>query len=228
MAKHVIKSPLEVPSYGMEDAARYLHVPYQTLRYWVQGGLCDPVIAISQKSPPVLSFMDLSECWVLASLRHREGIPMRNIRSAIETLRERYNSRHPLADQEFETDGIHLFVRDAIGLVNLSRRDQRSLEGIMKAYLRRIERDVEGFARTLYPFTRRQYLTVSVDAPKVVMIDAYVAFGRPVLAGTGISTAFLASRHRGGDSVATLAQEYQRQVRDVEEAIRWENAEIAA
>jgi uncharacterized protein (DUF433 family) len=212
----------------MEDAARYLHVPYQTLRHWVQGGLCDPVIKISQKSPPVLSFMDLSECWVLASLRHREGIPMRNIRSAIETLRERYNCSHPLVDQEFETDGIHLFVRDAIGLVNLSRRDQRALEGIMKAYLRRIDRDVQGLARTLYPFTRKEYLTAAMDAPKVVMIDAYVAFGRPVLAGTGISTAFLASRHKGGDSIAALAREYQRQVREIEEAIRWEGAESAA
>lgn len=222
-------NPLEIPSYGTEDAARYLHVRYQTLRYWILGGASnEPVIQIAQKRPPVLSFMDLLECWVLASLRHKEGIPMRNIRSAVETLRENYDSKHPLAEAEFETDGVFLFIHDAIGLVNLSKRDQRALEEIMKAYLRRIDRDVEGIARRLYPFTRPEHLNSRLDAPKVVMIDPSVSFGRPVLINSGISTAVLASRYRGGDTVLALAREYGRKPHEIEEAIRWEEGARAA
>jgi uncharacterized protein (DUF433 family) len=172
--------------------------------------------------------MDLLECWVLASLRHKEGIPMPNIRAAVETLRDKYKSEHSLVQSEFETDGVHLFVRDAIGLVNLSMRDQRVLEGIMKAYLRRIDRDIEGVARRLYPFTRKRYLTASIKVPKVVMIDPTISFGRPVLSGTGISTAVLASRHRGGDSVQVLAREYGRKTTEIEEAIQWETRTAAA
>lgn len=130
MLSHLSYNALETPSYGTEEVARYLHIPYQTIRYWTLGGVAnDPVIRIAQHHPPLLSFMDLLECWVLASLRHKEGIPMPNIRAAVETLRDKYKSEHPLVQSEFETDGVHLFVRDAIGLVNLSMRDQRVLEG---------------------------------------------------------------------------------------------------
>jgi uncharacterized protein (DUF433 family) len=220
---------LDVPSYGTEEVARYLHIPYQTIRYWTLGGIAnDPVIPIARRNPPFLSFMDLLECWILASLRHKEGIPMPNIRAAVETLREKYNSKHPLVESEFETDGVHLFVRDAIGLVNLSMRDQRVLEGIMKAYLRRIDRDIEGVARRLYPFTRKSYLREFVDVPKLVMIDPTISFGRPVLIQSGISTAVLASRHRGGDSIQSLAREYGRKTNEIEEAIQWETRASAA
>jgi uncharacterized protein (DUF433 family) len=220
---------LDVPSYGTEEVARYLHIPYQTIRYWTLGSIAsDPVIPIARRNPPFLSFMELLECWILASLRHKEGIPMPNIRAALETLREKYKSKHPLVESEFETDGVHLFVRDAIGLVNLSMRDQRVLEGIMKAYLRRIDRDLEGVARRLYPFTRKSYLRESVDVPKLVMIDPVISFGKPVLVGSGISTAVLASRYRGGDSIQSLAREYGRKTHEVEEAIQWETRAAAA
>jgi uncharacterized protein (DUF433 family) len=229
MLSNLSYNALETPSYGTEEVARYLHIPYQTIRYWTLGGVAnDPVIRIAQHNPPLLSFMDLLECWVLASLRHKEGIPMPNIRAAVETLRDKYKSEHSLVQSEFETDGVHLFVRDAIGLVNLSMRDQRVLEGIMKAYLRRIDRDIEGVARRLYPFTRKRYLTASIEVPKVVMIDPTISFGRPVLSGTGISTAVLASRHRGGDSVQVLAREYGRKTTEIEEAIQWETRTAAA
>jgi uncharacterized protein (DUF433 family) len=229
MLSNLSYNALETPSYGTEEVARYLHIPYQTIRYWTLGGVAnDPVIRIAQHNPPLLSFMDLLECWVLASLRHKEGIPMPNIRAAVETLRDKYKSEHSLVQSEFETDGVHLFVRDAIGLVNLSMRDQRVLEGIMKAYLRRIDRDIEGVARRLYPFTRKRYLTASIKVPKVVMIDPTISFGRPVLSGTGISTAVLASRHRGGDSVQVLAREYGRKTTEIEEAIQWETRTAAA
>ncbi len=76
----------------------------------------------------------------------------------------------------------------------------------------------------LYPFTRRQ----REDEPKVVEIDARISFGRPVLVGTGIPTAVIAERHKGGETIAELAGDYHRSATEIEEAIRCEQRIAAA
>jgi len=61
-----------------------------------------------------------------------------------------------------------------------------------------------------------------------------IAAGRPVIDGTGVSTAVIASRFFARDSVENLAQEYELSERQIEEAIRWEgqsrslDAQVAA
>jgi uncharacterized protein (DUF433 family) len=70
----------------------------------------------------------------------------------------------------------------------------------------------------LFPFTRKR----QPDEPKAVVIDPYVSFGRPVLAGTGIATAVVAERYKAGESIADLAEDYGRQALEIEEAIRCE------
>ena len=51
-----------------------------------------------------------------------------------------------------------------------------------------------------------------------------VGFGKPVIAGTDISTAIIASRFNARESVTSLAEEYGRTPQKIEEAIRWESA----
>ena len=217
--------PLEIPSYQLVDAARYLHVPYQTLHSWTTGASpSKAVIKIASLKPPTLSFMDLVECWVLAGLRHRERISMPKVRSAVDTLRLKYNSRHPLAEKEFETDGIDLFIREAMVLVNVSRSAQFVIRDVVEAHLRRIERDDTGLACRLFPFTTSAQSKSKVDAPKIIVIDPLISFGRPVLRGTAICTSVLASRHRGGDSIPSLAREYGRKQIEIKQAIEWERA----
>lgn len=220
---------LEIATYGIPDAAKYLHVHTNTLRYWTTGTRSSPpVINIADPETPLLSFMDLVECWVLAGLRHRHRLPMQSIRRAVETLRDHHGSEHPLAERDFQTDGVDLFIEIASQPVNLSRRDQYGLREIVQAYLRRIDRDVEGIANRLYPFTRKAQLGVGTELPRVVVIDPTVSFGRPVLYGTGISTAFLNARVRGGDRPEALAREYGCGLSDIEEAIRFEKGKQAA
>jgi len=55
-----------------------------------------------------------------------------------------------------------------------------------------------------------------------------VGFGKPVIAGTGISTAVIASRFNARESVPELAQEYGLTEAQIEEAIRWETRAVAA
>jgi uncharacterized protein (DUF433 family) len=54
------------------------------------------------------------------------------------------------------------------------------------------------------------------------VIDPEVAFGRPVLASTGIPTAIIADRLKAGESVNELASDYGRSQEEIIDAIRCE------
>jgi uncharacterized protein (DUF433 family) len=95
---------------------------------------------------------------------------------------------------------------------------------IVQAHLKRIDRDAMGLPVRLYPFTRKREL----DEPRAVVIDPFVSFGRPVLAGTGISTTVVAERFKAGEAMEDLARDYERSLLEIQEAIRCELALEAA
>ena len=49
-----------------------------------------------------------------------------------------------------------------------------------------------------------------------------ISYGRPVLVGTGIPMALLAEPYKAGESIDELAEDYGRQRKEIEEAIRCE------
>ena len=55
-----------------------------------------------------------------------------------------------------------------------------------------------------------------------------VAFGKPVIAGTGISTGVIATRFHARESLGELAKEYALPEAKLEEAVRWESRDVAA
>jgi uncharacterized protein (DUF433 family) len=117
-----------------------------------------------------------------------------------------------------DTDGKHLFVRKYGSLINASKQGQGAMEAVLEAHLRRIERDEQGLAVRLFPFTRKS----TEDAPRIIAIDPLVAFGRPVIAGSRIPTSDVADRFKAGESPSDLAYDYGREQAEIEEAIRCE------
>lgn len=220
--------PREVPAYNLAEAAYYLGIPVATLRSWVAGRsyptakgakLFSPVIEPADRKRLRLSFINLVEAHVLSALRreHR-NIRLPKIRDAITYLRTKLHSRHPLAEQNFETDGLDLFVRKYGELINVTREGQLAMEDVLRLFLKRIVRDNKGAPVRLYLFTRRG----EADEPHAVAVDPTVSFGRPVLEGTGIPTEILAQRYKAGDSLDALAEDYGRRKEEIEEAIRYE------
>ncbi len=221
------QDPRELPAYSLTEAARYLRMPEATLRSWVVGRpypttagqrFFKPVIQLPEDGRPVLSFVNMVEAHVLDATRRQENITLRKVRTAVTFLERNYHSRHPLAEHQFETDGLDLFMQKAGLLINLSQAGQLAMRVVVAAYLRRVERDVKGLPIRLYPFTRKR----GAEEPRAVVIDPFVSFGRPVLAGTGIATAVLAERFKAGESVEELARDYGRTVLDIQEALRCE------
>jgi uncharacterized protein (DUF433 family) len=226
--------PRAMPTYSIPEAAHYLRIPEATLRSWVigrdyqtKGGArrFAPVINVPDKKLRLLSFLNVVEAHVLNAIRRHHSVPLHKVRKALDYIQKEFPARHPLASQEFMTDGVDLFIEKWGQLINVSRDGQLAMKSLLQAYLRRIERE-GGAAVRLYPFTAKTNpARVAVEeAPKPVVIDPFVSFGRPVLSGTGLPTAVLAERWDAGDSIDELAEDYGRTKAQIEEAIRYERA----
>ena len=224
------RNPREIPIYSTAEAAHYLRIPENTIRSWVfgrsyetAGGRQHARAVVTPADPSRgLSFINLLELHVLGSIRRHHHVDMKRVRSAVEFLKKEFGVEHPLAEQEMESDGKHLFVRKYGTLINASQSGQVAMEQLLDAYLQRIDRDPKGLAVRLFPFTRK-----GTDAPRIVSIDPLVAFGRPVIAGSRIPTREVAERWNAGESIANLAYDYDRPPADIEEALRCEGAAAA-
>lgn len=221
------KDPRYLPAYSAPEASHYLLVPRATLRSWVLGRpypsktgsrFFKPVVAVPNPQRRLLSFINLVEVHVLDALRRDHHVPLDKIRVALEYLRDQFGSAHPLAEERFTTDGLDLFVQKYGQLINASRVGQLGIKELLETYLKRVDRDAKGVALRLYPFTRKR----TSNEPRSVVIDPFISFGKPVLAGTGIPTSIVAERYKAGESVSQLSADYGRSDLDIEEAIRCE------
>jgi uncharacterized protein (DUF433 family) len=223
---------LEIPNYGIPEASTYLHVPMSTLRYWLFGtDREEPLVRVAQPGRrPLLSFKNLVECYVLEVIRVSHNINLGRTRYSLKVALDKYPSKHPFADYSLSTLGGRIYLdNDPLPLTDLTSGGQFAFREILAPSLRRVERNEKGIALRLFPFTRKSQMKNDVStSPRLIVIDPRVAFGLPVLAESRISTAFLASRFRGGDSVLEMAKDYARSEDEIEEAIIWERAKQAA
>ena len=207
------RDPRDVGTYTIVEAATYLHLPSTTLRQWISGAT--RVIAIEPRRPPMLSFWNLVEAYVLAALRRHHEVPLQRVRRALRYVEREMGTRRPLIEEDFQTDGLDLFVSVDSGLVNASREGQVEMREVLQQSLRRVDRDPRGLVRRLFPW-------VTSDAePREIEIDPTRAFGRLVVAGTGVPTATIAARFRAGDTLRGLKRDYGLTTEQVSAALRW-------
>ena len=222
------RNPVELPAYTIPEVARVIRVPQATVRSWVLGRgyttqrgpqRSDAIIEISDPAQRLLSFQNLVELHVLSAIRRDHGVQLDAVRKAVKFLQRRFRSKHPLADDEMQTDGKNLFVERYGELVSASDQGQFSMKAFLGSYLDRIERDPRGIAIRLYPFT-----TIPAEAGRrTIVIDPRVQFGRPCLSGTGLPTAVIVERHQAGDSIREIATDFGLETDAIEEAIRYES-----
>ncbi len=223
-------NPLEIPNYTVDEASRYLLVPVSTVKYWAIGEAgAAPLTSIYSRKPLLLSFKNVVELYVLESLRETHDVGLPRIRRSVEELRIEKPSKYPLADYQLATRGRRIYLEgDGDELINLTLGGQHAFKAILNPFLKRVERNAQGIAERLFPFTSRRHQLNPEQAPRFVVIDPRVAFGMPVLIGSRISTAFLMSRKKGGASISKLARDYGRSETEIEEAISLEEAKAAA
>ncbi len=207
------------PAYQLSEAARYIHVPKQTVWNWFRGLNDNPVLDLaSSDHQTYVSFMGLAEAHVLSSMRTKHGVPLQRIRRALDHLKMHFKSEHPLVEFEFQTDGLDLFIDEIGSLTNVSRFGQIGMRDVLKLYLSRIDRGDDGLPVRLYPFTQNK---IESD-PRIIVIDPSVSFGRPMIRRSGITTSAVAERFKSGESIASLADDFNREAAEIEAAIRSE------
>jgi uncharacterized protein (DUF433 family) len=223
------QDPREVPRYGVAEAAHYLRLPASTLVQWVRGrssptkrGVKRLPAVIHVPEPPngLMTFSNLVEAYVLSSIRRRHEIPLQAVRRALRYLELEMGVQRPLIEEQFLTDGASLFVDKLGALINVTHTGQAAMREVLEQALHRIDRDARGLV-ALFPWAHKP------DEPKAVEIDPRRAFGKLVIAATGIPTAYVAERMLAGESIDELADDYGLPRGKIEGAIRWELRQAA-
>ena len=223
-----------VPAYTVAEAAHYVRRPEATLRSWVSGRVYSvsgkqrrskSIVCIDDPNGRYLSFINLVEAHILGAIVSRHGVKLPNVRRALDYVQREFRVDRPLIHQEFQTDGLDLFVDRYGAMINASRDGQQALKEMISVYLQRIERDSAGLPLKLFPFTRdTESEAMPKSDPRLVEMTPAVSFGRPVVAGTGIPVSAIYERYKAGDSVADLVRDFNLETSAVEEAIRCEAA----
>jgi uncharacterized protein (DUF433 family) len=225
------RDPREIPTYGISEASHLLKIPVITLRSWIHGRdyptthgakRFEPLIALPDPELALLSFINLMEAHVLDAIRYKDRIKLHRVRGAIEHLRDKYSSEHPLIDYRFQHDGIDLFTDMEKDVVNVSQSGQLAMREVISAYVKRISRDAHDTAIALYPYLKRNPDYVAEQ--KVVLIDPRISFGKAILVGIGVPTSVIADRRVAGETVAELAEDYGCEASEIEKAIDYERA----
>ena len=216
-------------AYTVAEAAHYLRLPVATLRSWALGrqyptadgnARFRPLIRPASRQPPLLSFWNLIEAHVLRSLRTEHGVSVQAVRSAVNYAEKALGIDRLLLREELRTDAGKVFLERYGELIELSASGQLAMRRVLEEYLKRVEWDVSRFPVQLYPF-----LPEGISAAeRSIVIDARIAFGRPVVARRSISTRAIAERIDAGESVAEVATDYELDPSEIEHAAVYERA----
>lgn len=204
-----------------------------TLKSWISGRSYpvtggekrwDALIHRPSEDDPKLSFSNLIEAHVLLALRKQYQVRIREIRTALDYAREELGIERILLSPGLRVIPGNMFLQRLGELINVGRGGQGAMPEILGAYLKRIEWDLAGLPTRIFPLTRADHM----DAPKILSIDPRIAFGRPVVERKAIKTSAIAERFSAGESISDLAEDYDLEVFEVEEAIRYEALPDAA
>lgn len=228
---------LGVGFYTRAEAARLLGVHATTLNRWVMGYTYrhGEVAAVRRPAliPPslpevrgqvALSFVDLIELRVVKVLIDR-GLSLQRIRKARRYAQQHYPVEHPFASRRVYTMDRNVFIEFLSSdgrpdFLELTRRGHLQIQagGLVEGLLDEVAfDDKRSLAHKWWPLGRAFPVT----------LDPAVAFGAPVVEGTGVRTdvvASLASR----TSVADAADAYRLALEPAGAALEFEQILRAA
>jgi uncharacterized protein (DUF433 family) len=210
---------LVLPTYQVQEAARYAHITPQTVRHW-QKGEKGPALA-PRELRKALSYMQLIEVAVVAALQ-KEGVALKRVRETREWLQQRLSSEFPFAEYRFKTDGKALFmdfdqIAGAKGRGKLIRPDQQGQLAWAAVIGRLKEFDYEN---------RHRVIRWRVGGDKsAVVIDPRVSFGAPAI--RGIATWAVKGRWEAGETPEEIAEDFNLRKQDVIDALTFEGVEDA-
>jgi len=221
-------SVLNREMFSEAEAARLLQVAQSTLHYWLDGGrrrgkTYGPVIRVEPQDKRTVTWAEFIEAGLLRQYRREHNVPMAELRTFIERLRDRMNVPYPLAHEKpFVADRqLVREAQDAAGLeaefcLVAEARGQLVLTGPSDLFVQRVTWDDDIAVRWRPHDDRRS----------PVQMDPGLRFGRPAV--KGISTEILWEHTEAGEDVDEVATGYGLSTEDVRWALAYETSSRAA
>ena len=215
--------------YTAPEAARMVGMSPQTLRRWLRGydhgrhveerrhekPLWQPQYTPDDDEGVLLGFRDLVEARIVNALRgKRIGLP--TIRICLDRARDIVGQDHPFSTSQFKTDGKTIFLEITRGLDEPQLIDLKRSQGVFNRVVAPSLADLDfgpGGAE-------RWWL---LHGKKTIVADPERAFGQPIIAETGITTARVAQAVEAEGSVAKVAQLYEIKPRLIRDALAYES-----
>ncbi len=197
------RSRLDLPNYGVGDAARYAKVHAATVGRWHKNTTLGAREAGTQ-----LSYLQLIELAVVAACKEA-GMKLVDIRVARAYFSAAFNDPHPFATLRLKTDGVDLAMQAGADLLIGNRNGQLAWNDIIGQRFQEFE--YEGGLAV------RWHLA---GPDSVVVVDPRVTFGAPSVAG--VPTWALKGRWDAGEELAEIADDFNLQLSDIEQALAFE------
>lgn len=203
------------PLLTAREAARHLAMPESTLDSWIAADLGQAAlihaVTPEKRGWPRLPFVAVIEAYVLRSLRDL-GANMADIRQAADFVREELGDEYALANKRVATLGVDLWVEMADRSLVHVKTGQLGIREVLVEHLRYITWDDEGRPSRL---RLKQY-----PASAEVIIDPRFGWGSPVLAGSKVPVDSMLQLWRTGESMQTVAEEFELPLTVVEDVLR--------
>lgn len=220
MVRYVEASKFE-GIYEAPEAARYIastfrpNLPFRIYSRkvirWIRLGLATPELEEVPGRQLLLTFEDLISMRIIAALR-AAGVSFRKIHIAENWLRSYTEHRRPFATEMLWTERSDVFIELKRQYIAASKFGQYAFE-ILEEYLM----PVHGL------MFDKSGIAILWEPRDGILFDPLVQFGAPCIKGTRIPTDALWSMVKAGDSMDFVASSYDLSVREVEEAVAWED-----
>ena len=219
--------PLSAGAYTLPDAARLLELPLSRLRSWVRGALRDdqdggertrrfPAGSFDTQGDGGdrhFDFLTLIEIFTIAQLR-KHGVKMATLRAGRAELAASYRTAHPFALKGLLTDGVRLLreLGDE-AILEVGANGQTAFANVIRPFCHRLDFDADSHLATrFYP----------AGEDKTIVVDPRHSFGRPVIAGTNITTESIACLRRAGERADDIAEDYGVNLSQIDAAWNFE------
>ncbi len=162
-----------------------------------------------------IPFVGLVEATVVQAFRNT-GLPMQRIRKALEVLASEGELQHALASRQLYSDGANVLYDYArrhhdrqLRLLTVVQTGQRVFHEVIDEYLTRITFGDQWATELILPVTERRLLRVLPD----------VAGGDALFMDGGAPLSVVQSRATAGESIESIAADFETPVEDMKEAL---------
>lgn len=209
--------------YTTPEAARMVGMRAGTLRRWLLGydhdakhedPLWRPQYDPNEDDGVLLGFRDLIEARIVNALRAKKiGLP--TIRICMDRARAIVGQDRPFSTSQFKTDGKTIFLEITRGLDEPQLIDLKRSQGVFNRVVAPSLADLD-----FGPDGAERWWLL--HGKKTIVADPMRAFGQPIVAEHGISTARLAEAVEAEGSIPKVAKLYEIRPGLIRDALAYE------